>query len=151
MAFRLLLIPEDRQHFSERELNALEKGYSAQYPSFNAQAEVMVAGTDEIQALNREHRQLDEPTDVLSFPTFPSLDALAEQAQTSDILLGSIVICPEKAAAYGESLPQLVHHGLLHLLGFDHETDLNSWNQAEQDVLRQLLQEGLHIQGIPHD
>jgi len=74
----------------------------------------------EIHALNRHYRAKDKPTDVLSFP-------LADELQPS--LLGDVVISVETAArqarrrghALREELQTLLIHGVLHLLGYDHE------------------------------
>jgi probable rRNA maturation factor len=68
---------------------------------------------ERIQALNREHRRLDEPTDVLSF----GVDGDGDSAGPRE--LGDIVICPEHTA----DLREAVIHGALHLTGMDHETD----------------------------
>ena len=75
---------------------------------------VSFVGEDEIRALNREHRGRDRPTDVLSFP----VDGAGEVAGPRE--LGDVVICPEQVS--GE-LAEVVVHGVLHLCGFDHETD----------------------------
>jgi probable rRNA maturation factor len=66
-----------------------------------------------IQALNREHRGKDRPTDVLSFPIDEGGPAVGPRE------LGDVVICPE----YTEDLDEAVVHGVLHLCGFDHEAD----------------------------
>ena len=67
----------------------------------------------EIQRLNREHRDLDKPTDVLSFP----IDGAGPAAGPRE--LGDVVICPE----HTEDLSEAVVHGVLHLCGYDHEAD----------------------------
>jgi probable rRNA maturation factor len=67
-----------------------------------------------MRALNAEHRGKDAPTDVLSFPIDGDDDAPAGPRE-----LGDVVICP----AYTESLHEAVVHGVLHLVGMDHETD----------------------------
>ncbi len=68
---------------------------------------------DEIQRLNREHRGIDAPTDVLSFP----VDEAGTAAGPRE--LGDVVICPE----HTDDLVRAAVHGVLHLLGHDHETD----------------------------
>jgi probable rRNA maturation factor len=68
---------------------------------------------DEMRAINREHRGLDKPTDVLSFP----IDGMGEVAGPRE--LGDVVICREHTTDVTEA----VVHGVLHLCGFDHETD----------------------------
>ena len=96
------------------------------YESTDDAVEVSVSfmSADEIQALNRDYRGKDAPTDVLSFPVN---DALAIGPGRP---LGDIVICMDvarqQAEEYGHSLERelafLVVHGVLHLLGYNHET-----------------------------
>ena len=66
-----------------------------------------------IRELNREHRGRDEPTDVLSFPVDGAGPAPGPRE------LGDVVICPEHTA----DLVEATVHGVLHLCGYDHETD----------------------------
>ena len=87
-------------------------------------AEVSVTFTDNahIKEINREHRGIDAPTDVLSFPLF-------EESPTG-IMLGDIVLSLERCAAQAEEFGHsfrrecafLTVHSTLHLLGYDHET-----------------------------
>src|SRR5205823_3839177 len=74
---------------------------------------IELVGEDRIRELNREHRGRDAPTDVLSFP-IDEADAVAGPRE-----LGDVVICPE----HTEDLIEAVVHGVLHLCGYDHETD----------------------------
>ena len=92
---------------------------------------------DEIKALNRDYRNKDAETDVLSFPGFPGSPAL-----------GDIVICTDvakrQAEEYGHSyereLSFLAVHGLLHLLGYDHETPEDETNMCDmQDKIMQAM------------
>jgi probable rRNA maturation factor len=80
---------------------------------------LMVVGRDEMAAINRDHRGLPEPTDVLAFPV-DGPDAIDWPTEGPPPELGDVVICPEAAR---EPLETLAVHGLLHLLGYDHETD----------------------------
>lgn len=68
-----------------------------------------------IAELNRGHRAHDGPTDVLSFP----IDGAVPPSGGGPRELGDIVICPEHTA----DLCEAIVHGMLHLLGMDHETD----------------------------
>jgi probable rRNA maturation factor len=81
---------------------------------------------ERIQALNREHRDLDEPTDVLSF----AVDGDGTSAGPRE--LGDIVICPEHTA----DLREAVIHGALHLTGMDHETDDGEMLALQAELLR---------------
>ena len=81
-----------------------------------------------IRELNREHRGVDEPTDVLSFP----IDEVAAVAGPRE--LGDVVICPEHTA----DLLEATVHGVLHLCGFDHETDGGEMLAVQEQVMRDL-------------
>jgi probable rRNA maturation factor len=88
---------------------------------------VRLVGDDEIRVLNRDHRALDEVTDVLSFPV-DGLDPLPGDMERE---LGDVVISlPQTRRQAAENgvgelaeLTELVVHGVLHLAGFDHEVD----------------------------
>lgn len=80
---------------------------------------LMVIGPDEMARINGEHRDKPTPTDVLSFPV-DGPEALDWPDDGPPPELGDIIICP---AAAEEPLTTLAIHGLLHLMGFDHETD----------------------------
>ena len=83
---------------------------------------------DRIRALNRAHRGIDAPTDVLSFP----VDGGAPTAGPRE--LGDVVICPEHTA----DLEEAVVHGVLHLLGMDHEADRGEMLALQGRILGEL-------------
>jgi probable rRNA maturation factor len=68
---------------------------------------------ERIRDLNRSHRARDKPTDVLSFPVDEAGAAVGPRE------LGDVVICPE----HTRDLREAVVHGVLHLCGYDHESD----------------------------
>lgn len=109
--------------------------------------EVSLVSEREMRLLNQKYRKVDEPTDVLSFPTFSTLKEISSLKMAA--LLGSIIISPEQAEQYHETLSQLVHHGLMHLLGFDHEKDLIQWKETEDDLITTFKEKNLFIKGIP--
>ena len=74
---------------------------------------IELVGESWIRELNREYRGNDNPTDVLSFP----IDE--DSAVAGPRELGDVVICPE----HTQDLVEAVVHGVLHLCGYDHETD----------------------------
>ncbi len=96
--------------------------------------ELMLTCNDEITKINAEFRQIDAPTDVLSFPNEPMPMAP----------LGSIVISDDyvkKVASELEHSEQdeftlLYIHGLLHLLGFDHEIDSGEMREKEEALIK---------------
>jgi probable rRNA maturation factor len=78
-----------------------------------------------IQELNRTHRGIDEATDVLAFP----VDGAGATAGPRE--LGDVVICPEQTA----DLQEAVVHGILHLAGYDHETDGGEMLALQRQVM----------------
>ena len=107
--------------------------------------EVSLVLTDDkgIQKLNRVHRGIDQPTDVLSFPQLPG--KAGQEGTVQGKLLGDIIISVERAAAqavdYGHSYERemafLTVHGMLHLLGMDHieEGDRARMEAAQRQIL----------------
>lgn len=95
--------------------------------------ELIICNNDYIQELNKEYRGIDKPTDVLSFP-------LEDMPYAP---LGTIIISVDyvsaKAKEYGhtanEELTLLYLHGLLHLLGYDHEIDSGEHREEEKKVI----------------
>lgn len=102
-----------------------------------AEVSVSIVGADEIHQLNKEHRNIDKETDVLSFPMY---DGEYEEYDMSSgrLNLGDIVICADVAAkqarelehSVGEEIAFLCIHSTLHLLGYDHETS----GEDEEDM-----------------
>jgi probable rRNA maturation factor len=84
--------------------------------------------SERIRRLNREHRDLDRPTDVLSFPVDEADDSAGPRE------LGDVMICPE----HTEDLTEAVVHGVLHLCGYDHETDDGEMLALQARVLETL-------------
>jgi probable rRNA maturation factor len=89
---------------------------------------VELVGERRMRALNRDHRGRDRPTDVLSFP----VDAPGPPAGPRE--LGDVVICPE----HTEDLREAVVHGVLHLCGYDHETDSGEMLALQDEIMREL-------------
>ncbi len=109
---------------------------SLEYMEFGTKVEISVMFTDneEIRELNREHRDIDRATDVLSFPLIEYdedgnvLEEYMDFNPNGEMVLGDIVISLERAAEqaqeYGHSFERevgfLTVHSMLHLLGYDH-------------------------------
>ena len=89
---------------------------------------IVLVGEQRMRELNREYRGRDRPTDVLSFP----VDETGPPAGPRE--LGDVVICPE----HTEDLVEAVVHGVLHLCGYDHETDGGEMLALQEEVLRSL-------------
>lgn len=99
----------------------------------------------EIRELNRDYRDTDKVTDVLSFPQFDDLNDIPE---FGEICLGDVVICKdraeEQAEEFGHSFEReiiyLFTHSILHLLGYDHmeEEEKREMRQREEEVMTHL-------------
>jgi probable rRNA maturation factor len=87
---------------------------------------VSFVDAEHIAALNAAHRGKDEPTDVLSFPVDGETDVRGPDAE-----LGDVVICPEHTVDEREA----VVHGVLHLVGMDHETDDGEMLALQREIL----------------
>lgn len=103
----------------------------------------------EVQILNRDYRQIDKPTDVLSFATLETAFPPTPEEADEPIYLGDIVISIETAQRQsGEhglavELSWLAVHGFLHLIGWDHPDD--------EQLLRMLRQQAQLLQGLGLD
>lgn len=135
---------------------ALTRTAQLEWASSPALIEVSVRLTsdEEVHALNRDYRQKDKPTNVLSFPMIQP-DLLASVGQNSDdgeVLLGDIVlahgVCAAEAAERDVSVEahaqHLIVHGMLHLLGHDH------MNDAEAEAMEAIERDALSALGL-HD
>ncbi|MFS8533752.1 MAG: rRNA maturation RNase YbeY [Limnochordales bacterium] len=115
-----------------------------------AEVSVTLVDDDEIQALNRDYRGKDAPTDVLSFPIWEpeeiaDLRLHPERYPERPLLLGDVVISVptaiRQAEEYGHGvdreLAYLCVHGVLHLLGYDHEEEAarQAMRQREEAIL----------------
>lgn len=140
-------ITEDLEDFLNKVLNKVLEELSL---GLQVEVSLLLVNNEEIKQLNREYREKDSATDVLSFPMI-ELDPFDEFSYhetleqyvvpgTREVVLGDIVISVEmaieQAKEYGHSLQRelafLMVHGLLHLLGYDHEKD----DQNEQAMIK---------------
>jgi probable rRNA maturation factor len=113
---------------------------------------VRLTSDEEVHTLNRQYRQKDKPTNVLSFPMVQSdlIETVSQNSDDGEVLLGDIVmahgVCVGEAAARGISVPQhathLLVHGTLHLLGYDH------LNDDEGDAMEAIERDALAGLGI---
>lgn len=124
-----------------------------EYEGFEKACEVGVTFVDntQIQELNKNHRDIDKPTDVLSFPLvdFSNHEEDDEFAyHDGNLMLGDVIISLEKAREqsieYGHSLKRevgfLTVHSILHLLGYDHEDESDSkvMRKKEEGILENI-------------
>ena len=127
---------------------------AAQGVDFPCEVDVLITNDAEIRELNREARQVDKATDVLSFPAFDLEPGELPGPEDADpgtglVPLGDMMISMEHVAAqakeYGHSarreLAYLTVHSVLHLLGYDHldEGPMKAqMREREEDIMREL-------------
>ena len=98
---------------------------------------VIIVGESDMQDLNREHREQDSATDVLSFPIDED-----ESLPGVPRMLGDVAIClpillaqaTEREVSPAAELTDLLIHGVLHLLGYDHETDAGEMLARQDEI-----------------
>ena len=103
---------------------------------------VTLTGDEEVRALNAKWRGKDKPTNVLSFPMADDLDFARSNVAGPELLLGDIIlahgVCAAEAAEKGVSFEQhathLLVHGMLHLLGYDHQEDAQASDMEAREV-----------------
>ncbi|SHO50212.1 rRNA maturation RNase YbeY [Anaerocolumna xylanovorans] len=134
----------------------VEKALDTENCPYEVELNVILTDNKEIQAINKEYRQIDAPTDVLSFPMvdygipadFSHLEEEADDCfnpETGELLLGDIIVSVEKvigqAIEYGHSkereLGFLVAHSMLHLFGYDHmeEEERTVMEEKQREIL----------------
>lgn len=117
----------------------------------NYEISVLITDNEGMKKLNRQYRKKDMETDVLSFPLFEENDDSEEPIffnETEEIVLGDIVISAEKAKeqsedfghSFNREISYLLVHGILHLLGFNHNNDNEKLNMRfmEEKILLKL-------------
>lgn len=113
----------------------------------NLYISIILTNPKNIQEINKEHRNIDNPTDVLSFPMFEKNELENTHFENLEVL-GDVVISIEKvkeqAIEYGHGfdreLAYMVVHGFYHLIGYDHmiEEDKVVMRAKEENVLNKL-------------
>ena len=123
---RLKLDTEAWSTFADQALDAIGKSKSS--------ATIAFVSDKRILALNRQFRGVDKTTDVLSFPAEEKLN-LGDVAVSVDT---AAVQAKENGLTLDGEIAQLILHGLLHLCGYDHETDNGEMNRLELKLRRKL-------------
>lgn len=155
-SFRFYL-DEENGSASELQISPLESALSEFIDSdVPVATEVVFVDGEEIRRLNREQRNVDAVTDVLSFPSLDGIlgkplkkeDFPFEIDEEGNLFLGSVVICRqrarEQAEEYGHSYERELHyllvHGVMHCLGYDHmeESEKKEMRAAEESVLQKI-------------
>ena len=121
-----------------------EEGYKGSF-----EVSVTVTDNEGIREINKEYRNIDKETDVLSFPATDAGESFTRSRETGCFILGDIVISLEKAVAqaqeYGHSFEReaafLTVHSMLHLLGYDHVNSEEEEREmfGKQDIILEAM------------
>jgi probable rRNA maturation factor len=133
------------QHLIENAVHATLETASLSCPA-GAELSVVLSDDAHVQALNRQWRDIDTPTNVLSFPS-----AAIEPGGMPEMLLGDIVFAHEtivrEAMAMGKTFndhfTHLIVHGFLHIFGYDHQND------KDAKMMENLERRSLAALGLP--
>lgn len=155
------LLSSEARALMQRCADSAEKTEGVALPLY---AFIQVVGDDEIQVINREQRNKDASTDVLSFPTvnYPAgktagaCEKLLRREYDPEIgacVIGDIIISMDhvraQAEEYGHSIKResgyLITHGLFHLMGYDHMTD------TDKPVMRAMEEKALNAIGLTRE
>lgn len=129
----MLIYLEEGQELEASLMEKLNQAASALFEAEGvdmerAEISLTLVSLEEIRELNRDYRDVDRETDVLSFPQYEGVEEMPEEGE---LCLGDVVICIDKvksqAEEFGHSFERefvyLFVHSLLHLLGYDHMED----------------------------
>ena len=139
---------EEKEEYKELIGKVLKKCFEEEnLEGKNLYVNVVLTDSNNIKNINKEHRGIDEITDVLSFPMYEKSELENIKLENEDIL-GDMVVSVEKvqeqAKEYGHSfereLAYMIVHSFYHLLGYDHmnETDKKEMRQKEEFILEKL-------------
>ena len=137
----------------------IAKTLEMEHCPYEAQVNVLITSKEQIRTYNREYRQIDRETDVLSFPNVdyesPADFSIVEKDELSycdpesgELVLGDIILCADRvfsqAAEFGHSILRefsfLIAHSMLHLLGYDHmeTSEEKDMFERQEKILSQL-------------
>jgi len=103
---------------------------------------ILLCGETKIKKLNSDHRSKNKVTDVLSFPSFESLRKAKSKSEFigEELFLGDLAICHQRASkqaeefsiSYWDEFIHLFMHGMIHLMGYDHEVSVKEEKEMEK-------------------
>jgi rRNA maturation RNase YbeY len=149
----MILNKQKKVRFAKRSFERFLRRTQRELAIPDAEITIAFVSDQEMAQWNERYRMKKGPTDVLSFPAVaspraarPGEAASGRNGSRAPEILGDIAIAPETARRYalengrtlGKELRVLVLHGVLHLMGYDHESDHGQMNRIEQKLRRRL-------------
>jgi len=133
----IVLDPELKRNLKDVSPQALERfaGRARRAAGLRGQVQILITSNRALRTLNRQFRKKDKATDVLSFPPAPGVDHSGDIAISAEIAAQTSRLLEHSLA---QELKILMLHGMLHLAGYDHETDTGEMARKEERLRRQL-------------
>jgi len=143
-------VEENSKHLELVEKVIRQAFYTEGIDKLNLYINIILTNPENIRKANKEYRNIDKETDVLSFPMFErnEISEMLKNGNLPQDILGDIIISiprvEEQAKEYGHSfereLSYMVIHGFYHLMGYDHmtEEEKNEMREKEENVLNML-------------
>jgi len=138
---------EEKEEYIEIIKKVFEACFKEEMLDENLYINVILTNPENIKKINKEHRNIDKETDVLSFPMFEKEELESLKLNHLEVL-GDIVISIERVKAQAEEynhsfereLSYMLVHGFYHLMGYDHmeEKDKKEMRQKEENILNKL-------------
>lgn len=135
---------EENEIYSNLIVRVIKQCFEQELKGKNLYVNIILTNPENIHKMNKEYRNIDRPTDVLSFPMFEKEELENLNNENYDVL-GDIVISIEKVKeqaieyehSFERELSYMVVHGFCHLIGYDHieESDKITMRKKEEEIL----------------
>lgn len=148
MGIEIYLTDEVKSDFSEDFIKRIsERVLDKLQIDKNLKVSVFVTNDCEIQSINKDYRNIDKPTDVLSFPQFDKIEDIMDGALLGDIVISIDTLkkqANENEIDVKREAAFLIIHGFLHLLGYDHidEGEEEVMYDLQENILKSLVDDG---------
>jgi len=148
MGIEIYLTDEVKSDFSEDFIKRIsERVLEKLQIDKNLKVSVLVTNDCEIQSINKDYRNIDKPTDVLSFPQFDKIEDIMDGALLGDIVISIDTLkkqANENEIDVKREAAFLIIHGFLHLLGYDHidEGEEEVMYDLQENILKSLVDDG---------
>lgn len=148
MGIEIYLTDEVKSDFSEDFIKRIsERVLDKLQIDKNLKVSVLVTNDCEIRSINKDYRNIDKPTDVLSFPQFDKIEDIMDGALLGDIVISIDTLkkqANENEIDVKREAAFLIIHGFLHLLGYDHidEGEEEVMYDLQENILKSLVDDG---------
>lgn len=140
---------DEEKEIEEKIKLVVEKSLELESAKCDVNLSIVVTDNENIKEINKEQRNIDSPTDVLSFPGYEKAEWEEIKNNEDEVVyIGDIVVSKEKIleqakeyeTGFEREFCYLIAHGMLHLMGYDHmeETDKKNMRKKEEEIMKKL-------------